>query len=227
MRRRPRPLDDVVAYRATQLAEYQNADLADRYRARVAKIAEAENSKAPGRAGLAEAAARGYHKLLAYKDEYEVARLFTNAAFEKALADQFETRGKLEFHLAPPLLARRDKLTGEPRKMKFGRWMLPVFRLLAKGKSLRGTAWDVFGYTHERKLERQMITDYERLLDEIIERLTPASHATAVALAGLPLDVKGFGHIKERNYKTAKAREAALLAELRNPSPTKTLKAAE
>ena len=190
-------------------------------------MAEAENSKAPGRAGLAEAAARGYHKLLAYKDEYEVARLFTNAAFEKALADQFETRGKLEFHLAPPLLARRDKLTGEPRKMKFGRWMLPVFRLLAKGKSLRGTAWDVFGYTHERKLERQMITDYEKLLDEIAERLTPASHATAVALAGLPLDVKGFGHIKERNYKTAKAREAALLAELRNPSPTKTLKAAE
>ena len=94
-------------------------------------------------------------------------------AFEKALGDQFETRGKLEFHLAPPLLARRDKLTGEPRKMKFGRWMLPVFRLLAKGKALRGTAWDVFGYTHERKLERQMIADYEKLLDEIAERLTP------------------------------------------------------
>ena len=96
-------------------------------------------------------------------------------AFEKALGEQFETRGKLEFHLAPPLLARRDKLTGEPRKMKFGRWMLPVFRLLAKGKALRGTAWDVFGYTHERKLERQMIADYEKLLDEIAERLTPAT----------------------------------------------------
>ena len=195
--------------------------LADRYRARIAAIADAERSKAPGRAGLAEAAARGYYKLLAYKDEYEVARLFTNAAFEKALGDQFETRGKLEFHLAPPLLARRDKVTGEPRKMKFGRWMLPVFRLLAKGKSLRGTAWDVFGYTHERKLERQMIADYETLLDEIAERLTPANHATAVALATLPLDIKGFGHIKERNYKAAKAREAALLAELRNPSPTR------
>ena len=168
----------------------------------------------------------GYYKLLAYKDEYEVARLFTDAAFDKALGDQFETRGKLEFHLAPPLLARRDKVTGEPRKMKFGRWMLPVFRLLAKGKALRGTALDVFGYTHERKLERQMIADYERLLDELAERLTPATHATAVALAGLPMDIKGFGHIKERNYKSVKAREAALLAELRDPSP-KALKAAE
>ena len=87
----------------------------------------------------------------------------------------------------------------------FGRWMLPVFRMLAKGKALRGTAWDVFGYTHERRLERQMIADYEKLLDELADRLSPATHATAVALAGLPLEIKGFGHIKERNYKVAKA----------------------
>ena len=110
--------------------------------------------------------------------------------------------------------------------MRFGAWMLPVFRLLAKGKRLRGTALDVFGYSAERKLERQMIADYEKLMDEIAERLTPASHATAVALASLALDIKGYGHIKERNYKAAKARETALLAELRNPSPT-ALKAAE
>jgi indolepyruvate ferredoxin oxidoreductase len=220
-------LDDIVAHRAALLTGYQNADLADRYRARISKLAEIERSKAPRRSGFAEAAARGYYKLLAYKDEYEVARLFTDAAFDRALGDQFETRGKLEFHLAPPLFARRDKVTGEPRKMKFGRWMLPVFRLLAKGKALRGTAWDVFGYTHERKLERQMVADYETLLDELAERLTPATHATAVALAGLPMEIKGFGHIKERNYKTAKAREAALLAELRDPSPDKALKAAE
>jgi indolepyruvate ferredoxin oxidoreductase len=220
-------LDDIVAYRATQLANYQDAMLAERYRARIAKLAEAERSKVPGRAGFAEAAARSYYKLLAYKDEYEVARLFTDAAFDKALSDQFEAHGKLEFHLAPPLLARRDKETGEPRKMKFGRWMLPVFRLLAKGKRLRGTAWDVFGYTHERRLERKMITDYEALLDELMQRLSSATHATAVALAGLPLDIRGFGHIKERNYKAVKAREAALLAELRNPSPPSALKAAE
>ena len=148
------------------------------------------------------------------------------ARAQKALGEQFESRRKLEFHLAPPLLARRDKDTGEPRKMRFGAWMLPVFRLLAKGKRLRGTALDVFGYSAERKLERQMIADYEKLLDEIAERLTPSSHATAVALASLALDIKGFGHIKERNYKAAKARETALLAELRNPSPT-ALKAAE
>ena len=149
----------------------------------MARIAEIERSKAPGRTGLAEAVARGYHKLLAYKDEYEVARLYASPAFEKALGEQFESRRKLEFHLAPPLLARRDKETGEPRKMRFGAWMLPVFRLLAKGKGLRGGAFDIFGYSAERKLERQMIADYEKLLDEIAERLTPATHRTAVALA--------------------------------------------
>jgi indolepyruvate ferredoxin oxidoreductase len=220
-------LEDIVAYRAKWLTGYQDAALAERYRGRIARIAEAERSKAPGRKGLAEAVAKGYFKLLAYKDEYEVARLFTDKAFEAALSGQFEARGKLEFHLAPPLLARRDKLTGEPRKMKFGPWMLPVFRLLARAKRLRGTAWDVFGYTRERKLERQMIADYEKLLEEIEQRLSPATHANAVALAGLPLDIKGFGHIKERNYTSAKTREAALLAELRNPSPTGALKAAE
>src|SRR5436190_2833390 len=223
---KPQTLESLVAFRADQLAEYQDAALAERYRARVARMVEVERSKAPGRSGFAEAVARGYYKLLAYKDEYEVARLYASPAFEKALGEQFESRRKLEFHLAPPLLARRDKATGEPRKMRFGAWMLPVFRLLAKGKRLRGTALDVFGYSAERKLERQMIADYEKLMDEIAARLTPASHATAVALAALALDTKGFGHIKERNYKAAKARETALLAELRNPSPT-ALKAAE
>jgi indolepyruvate ferredoxin oxidoreductase len=224
--RKAEVLDDIVAYRAEQLAAYQDAALAVRYRARIAAIAEAERAKAPGRTGLAEAVAWSYHKLLAYKDEYEVARLFTDPTFERALSEQFEARGRLQFHLAPPLLARRDKRTGEPRKMTFGRWMLPVFRLLAKGKRLRGTAWDLFGYTRERRLERQSVADYEALLDEIAGRLSPATHTTAVALATLPLEVKGFGHIKERNYKAAKAREATLLAELRSPSPT-LLKAAE
>jgi indolepyruvate ferredoxin oxidoreductase len=220
-------LEDIVAHRAALLVDYQDEALARRYRARIAAVAEAERAGAPGRSGLAEAAARGYHKLLAYKDEYEVARLFTDPAFEQALSAQFEARGKLEFHLAPPLLARRDKTTGEPRKMKFGRWMLPLFRLLAKGKRLRGTALDLFGYTGERRLERRMIADYEALLDEITERLSAATHATAVTLASLPLEIRGFGHIKERNYALAKSREAALLAELRNPSPPTLLKAAE
>jgi indolepyruvate ferredoxin oxidoreductase len=222
---KPQALDDIVAYRASYLTDYQDAALAERYKAQVARIAEVERKQMPGRTALAEAVARGYFKLLAYKDEYEVARLFTAPAFEAALNEQFEARGKLEFHLAPPLLARRDKATGEPRKMRFGRWILPAFRLLARGKSLRGSMWDVFGYTAERKLERQMIADYEKLLDELAGRLSPQTHATAVALAALPLDVKGFGHIKLRNHKAARTRQDALLAELRNPSSR--LKAAE
>jgi indolepyruvate ferredoxin oxidoreductase len=223
---KPETLESILEHRAKLLTAYQDAKLADRYRALVTRIADAERSRTPGRSGLADAVAKGYSKLLAYKDEYEVARLFADPAFEQALAGQFESRRKLEFHLAPPLLARRDKETGEPRKMRFGAWMLPVFRLLAKGKRLRGTAFDVFGYTAERRLERQMIADYEALVSEIADRLSPQTHPTAVALATLALDIKGFGHIKVRNYKAAKAREASLLQQLRNPSPT-ALKAAE
>ncbi len=219
-------LDSIVAFRADQLTAYQDAALAERYRALVARVAEAERKRMPGRSGLAEAVARSYYKLLAYKDEYEVGRLFSSPAFDKALAEQFEGHRRLEFHLAPPLIARRDKDTGEPRKMKFGPWMRPLFRLLAKGKALRGTAWDVFGYSAERKLERQMIADYEKLVEEVVERLSPATHATAVALTSLALDIRGFGHIKLRNYRTVKAREAALLRELRSPPPA-ALKAAE
>jgi indolepyruvate ferredoxin oxidoreductase len=218
-------LESIVAYRAEQLTAYQNADLAQRFKARVAMMAELERSRAPGRTGLAEAVARGYFKLLAYKDEYEVARLFSDPQFERALSEQFEAHRKLEWHFAPPLLSRRDA-SGEPRKMRFGGWMRPLLRLLAKGKRLRGTPFDVFGYAAERKLERQMIADYETLLDEIAQRLSFSTHATAVALAALALDIKGFGHIKLRNYSQVKAREARLLSELRNPSPT-VLKAAE
>jgi indolepyruvate ferredoxin oxidoreductase len=129
----------------------------------------------------------------------------------------------MEFHLAPPLLSRifKDKLTGIPRKIRLGPWVLPIFRLLAKGKALRGTRWDLFAYSAERRLERQMIADYERLLDEIESRLSTATHATAVALARLPEDIKGFGHVKHESWTKAKKREAVLLAELRNPAPVK------
>jgi indolepyruvate ferredoxin oxidoreductase len=224
---RPETLESIVAYRAEQLTRYQDQALAERYAARVARIAELERGRAAPCRGLPEAVARGYFKLLAYKDEYEVARLYTEPEFERALSEQFEAHGKLVFHLAPPLLSRRDKATGELRKMRFGPWLLPLLRLLAKGKRLRGTAWDVFGYLAERKLERTMIADYERVLDDIAERLTPATHATAVALAALPLEIKGFGHVKQRNYTAAKVREAQLLAGLRNPPAAPRLRAAE
>jgi indolepyruvate ferredoxin oxidoreductase len=221
-----RPLesfDDIVDYRARHLADYQDASLGEQYRARVRAVAEIEAARTPGASGLAHAVARAYHKLLAYKDEYEVARLYADPSFAGKIKAQFEGVRRMQFHLAPPLLSRfyKDKLTGHPRKIRLGGWVLPLFRLLAKGKMLRGSRWDLFGYSAERRLERQMITDYERLLDEIESRLTPATHATALALARLPEDVRGFGHVKQASYAKAKKREAFLLAELRNPAPVK------
>ncbi len=219
----PETLEDVIAFRARLLAAYQDEQLAARYRSKVAWIAGMEKEKSPGRSGLALAVARAYHKLLAYKDEYEVARLFTDGVFQRQIEDQFDGVRAMEFYLAPPLLARfyKDKVTGHPRKIRLGGWMLPVFRLLAKGKRLRGTRWDVFGYSAERRLERQMIADYERLLDEIATRLDRGNHSTAMALAELPLEVKGFGHVKLANYKSTKRREADLLQALANPAPVK------
>ncbi len=221
--RQPETLDGLVAFRARQLAAYQDEELASHYRAKVAWIADVEKEKAPGRSGLAMVVARAYHKLLAYKDEYEVARLFADGAFQRQVNEQFEGVRAMEFYLAPPILSRfyRDKATGHPRKIRLGGWMLPVFRLLAKGKKLRGTKWDVFGYSGERKLERQMIADYERLLDNIAARLDGGNHGIAVALAELPLEIKGFGHVKLANYKAAKGREAELLQAFSNPAPVK------
>jgi indolepyruvate ferredoxin oxidoreductase len=219
----PQTFEQLVASRAERLVAYQDDALAERYRSKVMAIAALEKEKVSGRTGLSEAVAQAYYKLLAYKDEYEVARLYTDGTFERQIAEQFDGVTRIEFHLAPPFLARfhKDKLTGHPRKVRLGGWMLPVFRLLAKGKRLRGTPWDVFGYAAERRRERQMITDYEAVLAEITQRLSPATYGTTVALAGLPMDIKGFGHIKHANWETAKKREAELLAELRNPTPVK------
>jgi len=228
----PKPLaslEEIVALRARNLEAYQDAALAKRFTDQVERIRRLEAERTPGRTGLAAAVARGYYKLLSYKDEYEVARLYTDGRFEQALKENFDGNHRLEFHLAPPLLSwwRKDKVTGHPRKMSFGAWMLPVFRVLAKGKRLRGTKFDVFGYTAERRLERQMIIDYEILLAEIERRLAPETHRTAVALAALPEDVKGFGHVKLANYEKARKKQEALLAMLRDPKPAATLKAAE
>ena len=220
-------LDDIIAHRTALLTGYQNAAYAKRYEVIVRQLAAIEQSKTPGRTALSIAAAKGLHKLMSYKDEYEVGRLFTAPEFKAALDEQFASHGRLEFYLAPPLLARRDKTTGEPRKIKFGAWMLPVFGWLAKGKTLRGTAWDVFGYTAERRLEREMIDDYETLLGEIGQNLTAANHGIATQLAVNALEIKGYGHIKTKNYEQAKKRETQLLAQLRDPSPAPVLRAAE
>jgi indolepyruvate ferredoxin oxidoreductase len=164
---------------------------------------------------------------MAYKDEYEVARLFAGDAFLNQVKNEFDGENlRFEFHLAPPLLARKNKVTGEPRKMTFGPWMLPVFRLLAKFKFLRGTAFDPFGYTEERRTERALIRDYEAMLGEVLANLTPSNHAVAVGLAAIPEKTRGFGHVKMRHLAAAKADEAALLEQFRNGGAA-ALKAAE
>jgi indolepyruvate ferredoxin oxidoreductase len=133
---------------------------------------------------------------------------------------------RLEFHLAPPLFARRDPVTGQPRKMSFGPWMLSVFRLLAKLKGLRGTAFDPFGYTVERRTERALIADYEAVLAEVLDHLSAHNHHVAVALASIPEKIRGFGHVKERHLRAAKADEATLLDQFRSGGAP-LLKAAE
>jgi indolepyruvate ferredoxin oxidoreductase len=214
------PLDEAIAKRKTELAAYQDEALAERFAARVARIREVEAKQAPGRGGLTEAVARGYHKLLAYKDEYEVARLFTTEDFKRSLESQFEGDYKLHFHLAPPLIARKDKTTGKPRKIELGSWMMPAFRLLARMKGLRGTSLDLFGYTAERRMERRLIGEYEAVLDEIERKLANANHAICVELASIPERMKGYGHVKHANVEGAKKREADLLRQLRSPAPT-------
>jgi indolepyruvate ferredoxin oxidoreductase len=226
-RRLSQSLDEMIARRVAFLADYQNAAYAARYRRHVEQVRAAEQAKAPGKEGLAEAVARYLFKLMAYKDEYEVARLYTDGTFLKQVAQSFEGDGlRFEFHLAPPLLARHDKATGEPRKMRFGPWMLKAFAVLKAFKFLRGTPFDPFGYTAERRSERQLIADYEAMLEEILAKLTPDNHAIAVGLATIPEKIRGFGPVKARHLKAAKADEAALLEQFR-AGAAPLLKAAE
>jgi indolepyruvate ferredoxin oxidoreductase len=176
---------------------------------------------------LAEAVARNLFKLMAYKDEYEVARLYCNGEFLRQVAQEFDgDRLRFEFHLAPPLLAQRDRRTGQPRKLTFGPWMLTVFRLLMRFKFLRGTALDPFGYVAERRTERKLIADYEATLAEVLGKLNADNHHLAVGIAAIPEKIRGFGHVKMRHLAAAKADEATLLDQLRAGAPH-YLKAAE
>jgi indolepyruvate ferredoxin oxidoreductase len=218
---------ETVTRREKFLTAYQNAAYARRYRTLVDKVNAVEAARASGKTGLADAVARYLFKLMAYKDEYEVARLYTDGAFEKQVKTEFDGDNlRFEFHLAPPILARRDKSTGLPRKMSFGPWMLPAFRLLAKLKVLRGTLLDPFGRSFERRTERRLIEDYEAMLDEVLARLTPENHHLAVGLAVIPEKIRGFGHVKQQHLVAAKADEAALFEQFRAGEPL-LLKAAE
>ncbi len=216
-RARSTSLDEVIERRFEYLTEYQDAAYAGRYRNLVERVRQVEGQRVKGRADLTEAVARYHFKLLAYKDEYEVARLHTNGAFLDQLRRQFEGRPRLEVHLAPPLLAQRDPHTGHLRKRAYGPWVLTAMRYLAHGKRLRGTPLDPFGYSAERRLERRLIADYEAVVEEVLTQLGPANHEIAVALARLPEQIRGFGHVKERHLEEAKRQESALLAALRAP----------
>ena len=209
---------DWIEHFAASLVAYQDAAYADRYRQRLARIAAAD-ARLPARSGLTEAAARSLHKLMAYKDEYEVARLYTDGAFAAKLARTFDGTPQLAFHLAPPLFARRDSMTGELRKRKYGAWMQRAMRMLARLKGLRGTRLDPFGHTPERRAERRAIIDFERTLDRLTADLDATNYALAVEIAQLPAIVRGFGHVKDRSRAEYETKHAALLAQFRRDLP--------
>jgi indolepyruvate ferredoxin oxidoreductase len=212
-------LDEMIARRVEFLTAYQNEAYAAKYRELVERVRAAERAKAPDNDALTEAAARNLFKLMAYKDEYEVARLYTDGSFAKQVSNAFEGQARLEFHLAPPLLARLDPATGRPKKMSFGAWMMGAFRLLAKFKFLRGTALDPFGYSADRHMERRLVDEYATVLGELTSALTAGNHPLAVAIAALPEKIRGFGPVKERHLAAAKAEEKELLTRWREGSP--------
>jgi indolepyruvate ferredoxin oxidoreductase len=210
-------LDELIQRRVEFLTDYQNAAYAQQYRSLVEQVRETEAAKSKGLAGLTEAVARYYFKLMAYKDEYEVARLYTQTGFEAKVKAQFEGDYSLHFHLAPPLTAKRDE-KGELKKSEYGSWVLVAFKVLAKLRGLRGTALDIFGYSEERRAERRLISDYRAMVEEVIGGLAPENHASAVELASLPEDIRGYGHVKARNLAAVKEREAKLLDAFRAPA---------
>jgi indolepyruvate ferredoxin oxidoreductase len=223
----PQSFDQMLARRVAYLTDYQNGAYAARYRNWVERAKTVEAARAPGKCGLAEAVGRNLFKLMAYKDEYEVARLYGNGEFLHQVAEEFDgEKMRFEFHLAPPLLARRDRRTGVPRKITFGPWLLAFFRLLMRFKFLRATRFDPFGYGQERRAERKLIADYEATLSVVLDKLNAENHHLAVGIAAIPEKIRGFGHVKLRNLKVAKADEAALLDQLHAGAPP-YLKAAE
>jgi indolepyruvate ferredoxin oxidoreductase len=206
-----RTLEELVERRAKFLHAYQDEKYSGRYLSLVQRVRQTEFERT-GSTKLAEAVARYYAKLLAYKDEYEVARLHANGDFGKKIAGMFEGDFRVVYHLAPPLLARVDPRTGEPRKMRFGPWMLPVFKVLSSMKRLRGTPLDLFGYTAERRTERALIREYETTVETLLKGLTPQNHAAAVQIACVPEEIRGFGHIKAASIIAARKKRDALLA---------------
>jgi indolepyruvate ferredoxin oxidoreductase len=208
----PQSLESVIKKRVDFLTGYQDSGYAAVYEQLVARVRAAETEKGLGNK-LSTAVAKYYFKLMAYKDEYEVARLYTDGRFVEQLKNQFEGDFTLKFNMAPPLFAKKDA-KGRMMKAEFGSWMWTAMKLLAKLKGLRGGALDVFGYTAERKMERALVVEYREMVEALLAVLNAVNHATAVELANLPEQIRGFGHVKENAVAAFRLKKAELLASL-------------
>jgi indolepyruvate ferredoxin oxidoreductase len=211
-----RSLEELVERRRVFLTAYQNRAYADRYIGLVEQVRAAEQACLPGSTALTEAVARNAFKLMACKDEYEVARLYTGGHFQRRLQQQFEGDYRLHFHLAPPLLAKKDA-QGRLIKREYGPWVFTAFRMLARLRFLRGTALDPFGRTAERRMERQLVEDYFATIGRLLQGLDPGKVCLAAQIAGIPEQIRGYGHVKEAHLHAAKAREAELLKQWDDP----------
>ena len=209
-----RNLEEIVARRVEFLAAYQDAAYAKQFSDFVERVRVAEAAKVGG-TRLTETVARYYAKLMAYKDEYEVARLYSDPAFMEKIRAQFEGDYQLKFYLAPPLLAKRND-KGELVKQQYGPWMLKAFGLLGKMKGLRGTALDIFGKTEERRTERALIVEYRDTIESLLGALSTDSLDAAVAIAAIPEEIRGYGHVKEKHLRAARAKQAKLIDAYRN-----------
>jgi indolepyruvate ferredoxin oxidoreductase len=219
----PQTVDALIKRRMALLTEYQSAKYAREYEHVVRRVQAAEQSIGGGD-GLTRAVAQNLYKLMAYKDEYEVARLYANGEFARLLGETFDGKFSVRFHLAPPIFSPRDR-KGRPRKISFGPWLRHVFTVLAKLKFLRGTIADPFGYMDERRTERRLIADYRNDVLAVCERLAPERLDDAIALARIPETIRGFGHVKQASIQSARARWETLKAALQTPTAPRPLRA--
>ena len=213
----PETLDEIIEHRVELLSQYQNAAYAERFRSLVERVRQAEREAVPGADELARAVALSYSKLLAYKDEYEVARLYTLPGFKRDLEREFDGHYRVRLKLAPPLWAKRDAATGRPVKREYGRWIFGAMKLLKHFKILRGSKLDVFGYTRERREERALILHFEQTVERLLDELNPACHALAAEIAALPMQIRGFDVVKRKRIADVQRIEAEMLERMTKP----------
>jgi indolepyruvate ferredoxin oxidoreductase len=204
--------DEKFVDRYNFLKEYQNTKYADQYKELVDYVKKYEQKIKIDKNNFSNAVAINYFKLMSYKDEYEVARLYSNNEFISKINNTFEGNFKINFHLAPPIFNKKDKVTGNVLKMHFGSWIMVLFKFIGIFKFLRGTYFDPFAYLDERKIERLLINDYKDRILEICSKLTKDNYTLAVEIASIPDQIRGFGYIKNRNIEIAKSCEDRLMS---------------